>query len=279
MQMHHKANKGPDMKRLLFVFVLLAVSLSAHASMDMSLYIPSPPTGYPTFTAVQSGAWNAGATWGGTAPGLNAVVTIPPNIVVTIDQLELNNSRAPKWVRVEGTLAISNTVSTRFYVETIHVAMGGTLSLGTINTPLPMGQTAEIIFTSPNADFDKTWDKQQVTRGLIADGSVKMFGISRTYAVAVTTDVPKGARTMNLAAVPSNWQPNDELVLAGTYFRRNAGSQDELRHFGSFAGSTLTIAASDTAFQNDHLHVTTGAGTPTPITPNFHIANLTRNVT
>jgi hypothetical protein len=263
------------MKRLLLAVTLLLFSLSVSA-MDPFVFIPSPPTGpqYPVFRAVTSGPWNAPATWGAaTAPSLNSVVTIPVNITVTIDQLESNNTRAPKWVRIEGTLAVSTAVSTRFYAETIHVAMGGTFLLGTAAAPLPLGRTAEIIFTSPAADFDKTWDPQQITRGLIADGSVKVYGISRTYAMAVTNDVPKNARSMNLLSVPSNWQPLDELVLTGTYFRRNAPPQDELRHFGSLSGTLLTIHSTDTAFQNDHLHVSTSGSLP-----NFHIANLTRNV-
>lgn len=267
------------MKRIVVVVLMLFLAALSANAMDAFVYIPSPPAGpqYPTFTAVQSGSWNTPATWGttSTTPGLDSVVTIPANITVTIDQLELNDTRAPKWIHVDGTLAISTAVSTRFYVETIHVAMNGTLSLGTAAAPLPMGRTAEIIFTSPNADFDKTWDKQQITRGLIADGKVKVFGVTRTYAVAVTSDVPKGARTMNLLSLPSNWQPDDDIVLAGTYFRRNAGSQDEVRKVGSINSTTLqlTIKSTDLAYQNDHLHVSTSGAAP-----NFHVANLTRNV-
>jgi G8 domain-containing protein len=255
--------------RLLVPLLVLALAAAAHAVPNPD--IPPTPTGYPIYTAAPAGgSWNAGSTWtSGTVPVPNSVVLIPANVTVTIDHIQNDPASSPKWVRVDGRLSVSTAVSTRFYVETLYITETGTFTIGGEAAPLPLGRTAEIIFTT-TGPIDTSWDAEQMSRGLIAEGPVRIFGIQRTHAIAVTSDVAKGTQAMTLETAPLNWQPDDEIVLAGTYFRRAHEFQDELRQIGSLSGTSLTANA---PYQYNHLHVTSGA-----MRPNFHVANLTRNV-
>jgi len=253
---------------LIVVALLLPYTATATATASD---IPATPSG-TQYIAKASGKWNAATTWtNGATPVAGSVVIIPSAYTVTIDQLEPNATKAPKWVRVEGTLAFATTNSTRFYAETIYVTSTGHLTLGTAAAPLSLSYTAEIIFTSPGTNFDHVWDPEQMSRGLVAEGTVKIYGTTKTPYVVVTNDVFKGGTTtLLLQSTPSNWQANDEIVLAGTYFRRNQPFQDEKRTIQTFAGTSLTVSP---AFSYDHRHVF-DLTTKLP----FHVANLTRNV-
>jgi len=260
---------------LLFALIVALVSVPLSASVFVSIADELPATLPPgtAYTAKSTGGpWHLGSTWvQGTPPGPGSVVTIPAGVTVRIEHFENDSLNAPKWVRVQGRLEVSNTMSTRFYVETIHVTPTGTFALGSPAAPLPANLLAEIIFTS-DGPINRSWDKEQISRGLVAEGPVKVYGASRGVGyLGVTTDVPKNASTMSLAGTPWNWQAGDEVVLTGTYFRRSRPSQEEVRHISSIAPSMLTV---DVPYTYDHLRVST-AGVATP---NLHIANLTRNV-
>lgn len=237
--------------------------------------VPPTPPGHTVYTAATSGSWNDGSTWaGGATPGPNSVAIIPAGVLVTIDHLETNPANSLKWVRIEGTVSVSTAVSTRFYAETIYVTSTGAFQVGSPLVSIPANHTAEIVFTSPGTDFDRAWDPEQMSRGLIAEGKVIVYGTPRTHAVTVANDVLEDSRAMTLESAPSNWQPNDEIVLAGTYFRRGLPFQDELRRIGSITGTSLTIAGADKSFDFDHLQVMALDETPMK----FHVVNLTRNV-
>jgi len=258
---------------LLLTLFLTVTALGQHLHAHG---IPHTPTGYPVVTAATSGSWDDGATWvGGAPPGPNSVVIIPEEVIVTVDHVEANPANSMKWVRVDGVLAMSIAVDTRIYAETIYIAPTGVFAIGSPLISLPSNLTAEVVFTSPGTDFDRVWDEEQVSRGLIAEGKVKVYGAPKTHATVVANNVLKDTRSMTLATVPWNWEVGDEIVLAGTYFRRFQPFQDELRTIGGLTRTgTLTITATEPAFQYDHLQVSSAGGTPLK----FHVANLTRNV-
>lgn len=252
--------------------LLLALTLSSPAFALLTDELPAGPPAGTQYTAKSTGGtWNAGSTWTtGLVPGPGSVVFIPAGVTVTIDHIAPDPAAAPKWVQVAGILNISTTTSTRFYAETIYVTSTGTLQLGTETSPLPNGRTAEIIFTSSGA-IDKNWDREQISRGLVAEGKVKVFGVSRTYAAAVNQDAPAGTQTLTLAVTPSNWQIGDELVVTGTYFRRGRASEEEVRTISSISGNVVTL---NSPLSKNHIRVATAGQSPL----NFHVANLTRNV-
>jgi hypothetical protein len=168
-----------------------------------------------------------------------------------------------------GRLALSFSLSSRLFVETLFV--DGTAAF-TLNPALPAAQSAQVIFIS-SGPIDTNWDKSQISRGLIAEGRVTVLGASKTPFCQVTNDVIKNVTsTLTVTPVPQNWVPNvDEIVLTGSYFRRNAPLQDERRKIIGIAvnGSTATVTV-DSPFSNNHLHVAQGM--------NLHVANVTRNV-
>jgi hypothetical protein len=255
------------------VVVLASVPLSGSVFVSIADELPATLPPGTAYTAKSTGGpWHLASTWvQGGVPGPGSVVTIPAGVTVRIEHIENVPANAPKWVRVQGRLEVSNTVSTRFYVETIHVTPTGTFALGSSAAPLPIHLLAEIIFTS-DGPIVRSWDKEQISRGLVAEGPVKVYGASRGVGyLGVTSDVPKNTQTMTTAGTPWNWRAGDEVVLTGTYFRRGRPSQEEVRRVSSIVPSSLTV---DLPYSNDHLRVSTAGQT----VPNLHIANLTRNV-
>lgn len=249
---------------LTLTFALLAVS-----AFGRKADVPPTPASPAVITANPGTLlWNDPATWStGAVPGDGAVVRIGSGSTVTLR----GDSARIKWIEVVGTgrLALSFSLSSRLFVETLFV--DGTAAF-TLNPALPQTQTAQVIFIS-SGPIDTTWDKSQISRGLIAEGRVTVLGAAKTPFCQVTNDVIKNVtNTLTVTPVPQNWVPNvDEIVLTGSYFRRNAPLQDERRKIVGITvnGSTATITV-DSPFSNDHLHVAQGM--------NLHVANVTRNV-
>jgi hypothetical protein len=239
------------------LFLLLAAATAWARKSD----VPPTPTSPPMIVA-NAGTWiwsDPNAWIGGVVPGDGAVVQIPSNALVTLR----GDSARIKWIEVVGTgrLALSFSLSSHLYVETLFVDGNASFTLSS----LPQGLTAQVTFTT---DGNPVTDAKRMARGLIAEGKVTMLGPAKTPFLKVTADVPKGTNTLTLESAPSNWQPQDEVVLTGTYFRRNAPLQDERRHITNVSGNIVTV---DTPFTYDHLHVSPSM--------HLHLANLTRSVT
>lgn len=249
------------MKITRFTVVLLALFIAASALARMSSIPATPSSPALTSARVGSWSWSDPSAWSPAGvPADGAVIDIPAGSTVTLS----GNSARIKWIQVEGTLALSSTSSSRLTVETLFIDGSGQFNL----TPaLPQIYTANIVFTSSGL-IDTNWDSAQISRGLIAEGRVTIAGAAKTPAYAqVVADVPHGTSTITLDAAPSTWQQGDDVVLTGTYFRRNVPLQDERRKIVNINGKVITV---DSAFTYDHLRVSSSM--------NLHLANLTRNV-
>lgn len=255
----------------LFFLLFFAVTVQAR-----NADVPAVPGAFThTARSPHTGAWTDAASWtNNQVPALGAVVRIPAgsNITLTGDSARI------KWIEVEGTLTLANNNNSHLWVETLYVAPNG---LFTLPTPaLPVGNTAEvtfIVFPHPvtgSRAIDTAWDPQQMSRGLVAEGRVKLYGAPRSYQRLVVLDAPKQTSTIRVDAIGSLWQDSDELVVTASFYRRAQPLQAERRRIAQFginaATNTITLTS---PFTYDHLRVTSG-GT----TPNLHVANLTRNI-
>ena len=253
---------------LLYSCVLLAASSAAVGqTCPASTMFPSAPAAF-THTAVADGAWHAIATWGGSIPGNNAIVCIPAGRSVTVKRQESSRLR---FVQVNGELRMSVSDTTRLYVDTLFVAGGGLFRIGLPGNPLEAGQLAEVVFISWDANaINRAWDQKEESRGLIAEGSVQVFGEPKTHMVPLTANVFRNATSLTLDSTPTNWKVGDEIVLTGSYFQRVEGltsSQDERLEITAISGASIDFSP---GLLHPHLRPTNQQ--------RLHVANLTRNV-
>lgn len=217
------------------------------------------PDSSVTHTAVISGAWTEPATWGGAVPGAGAVVLVPDDIAVAFDATETPDIHG---LRVDGTLAFVTTHSTRLSVGTIVVTHHGTLTVGTVASPIPQGETATIEFTDLG-EIDRTSDPGLFSRGLISHGAVEMCGQPATSHVRLTAGAPAGSTTLYLSHAPTGWHAGDTVLIAGV---NPDAAEDERAEIASVNGEAITLTH-PLAFS----HVGHSGKQP-------HVAHLTRNV-
>ncbi|HWN42048.1 MAG TPA: fibronectin type III domain-containing protein [Thermoanaerobaculia bacterium] len=257
--------------RVLFSLLLpLAGSAAVGQTCPVPGAFPSAPAAF-THTAVADGAWHALATWGGAPPGNGAVVCIPASRKVTVKQQESSRLR---FVQVHGELRMSVSDTTRLYVDTLSVANGGLFRIGFPGTPMEAGQLAEIVFISWNGSaIDLDWDPREESRGLIAEGSIQVFGEPKSHMVPLTANVFKNSTQLAVDSAPSNWKVGDKLVLTGSYFQRVdctepcTSSEDEQVEITAISGASIDFTP---ALSHAHLRPTNDL--------RLHVANLTRNV-
>lgn len=264
----------PHLSRVLFSgLVLLAAATAALGQpcpTPVAVPMFPPPPGPFTHTAVADGNWNVAATWGGSVPGNNAIVSIPLGRKVNVTSQETSRLR---FIQVNGELRMWIQGSTRLYVDTLFVASGGLFVIGDPINTVKTFAVAELVFIAwDNNPIDRTWDPQERSRGFISMGAVHVYGEPKTYMVPVAVDVLKNATSLTAAIAPVTWKANDTVVLTGSYFHRvgaaTLSSQDERR--------TLTVAPTGTsvsftpALVYDHVRPRSDL--------RLHLANLTRNV-
>lgn len=165
-----------------------------------------------THEAVQSGEWDQPSTWqDGVIPTDEANVLIPHGLTVTLDSVETARLRT---VRIDGELEFSPTVNTQILVDTAVVSPGGRLEIGTAETPIAADVTAKMVIIDRGA-IDLTWDKTQLSRGLIAHGETSIYGSEVTAFVPLVGGLAKDATKIELDALPTGWSVGDTLMFPG----------------------------------------------------------------
>jgi hypothetical protein len=238
-----------DFERLEERDLLTDMSTAALALVDNS---------HITTQALRSGNWSNPSTWqNGVVPAANANVLIPSLFSVTLD----GTTNPVHSIRVDGTLQFATNLDTNLVVDTLVVNMTGSLVIGTAANPISAQHQATITFTA-SGPINTRWDPNVMSRGLIAMGTVTMYGAATTPWVTLAHDAAVGATTLTLAQLPANWKVGDEIVLGGTYAK---AIQDEDLHILSIQGNQITVAP----LANAH---TSSNGVP------VYLTDVTRNI-
>ena len=194
-------------------------------------------------------------------PADGAHVLIPYGVKVTVDGMIAAAHR--DTIRVDGTLSFATTVNTALKVDTMVVTDSGRFEMGTETNPVRASVTAHLTFTD-NGPIDRTWDPFGISRGLISQGSVSMYGAAKASSADLIGSAAAGSNSLILMSIPQGWRLGDEIVLAGT----NGGTQqNEVRRIVAMYGSTIIL---DRPLSYNHLQVLP--------TLRIQVANLTRNV-
>ena len=213
-----------------------------------------------THVATRSGNWSDSSTWqNGVVPGAGARIVIPAGQSVTVDQVFQDSF---KTIRIDGTLSFATNVDTQLKVDTLVSTGCGRLEMGTQANPVQANVTAKVLFADDGA-IDLNWDPTQISRGAILMGTTELHGAETTDRVTLASQPVAGAAQLQLNAIPTNWNPGDQIVITGT----QGATSDEVRTIASIAGRTLVL---NQPLELDH------------VTPknhlDVHVVNKTRNV-
>lgn len=191
------------------------------------------PLSAATHRAILDGNWSDPNTWSDQAvPAAGSHVWVMAGRTVTVDGVF---GAAIQTLRVDGTLRFAPDVDTGLKVDTVVVAPGGTLEIGTVATPIAAGHTATITFADTGA-IDRAWDPNGLSRGLISHGNVNIHGAYVTGHVELATAPRRGDTRLALSSAPTNWKVGDRIVLTGVQY-----GQDELLTIRAISGSTVTV--------------------------------------
>jgi hypothetical protein len=227
----------------------------------------------PTVTAVASGAWSSPTTWSTRrVPAVGDLVRIDPGRAVSYD---LVSDTPMSCVDIEGTLRFRTDVNTRLTVGTLTVLETGRLEIGTTESPVAAGVTAEIVIADRPIDLAR--DPEQLTGGLIGLGTVRIHGTPKDPTFVRLAEEPLAGRSNLVLKGPvSGWNVGDRLVLPDTRQlrenERNSASQWEALTLAAVSGRDVTLAA---PLSFNHTGVRRPDGT-LEFLP--HVGNLTRNV-
>ena len=264
--------------------VIVAALVGSYASVlaqDQARLAPASgiPRGIPRICAgadvasVASGAWSSASTWStGKVPAAGDGVLITAETRVSYDVV---SDAAVQCVDVEGVLAFRTDRSTRMTVGTMTVLETGRLEIGTVGTPIAASVRAELVIL--DQPVDTTRDPDQLTRGLIGLGTVRMHGALKTPTFSRTAAEPLAGQTsLRLEQPVSGWRVGDTLVLPDTRQLRqgerggNYVPQWEELQIAAISGSTITVSA---PLAHDHRGARDGAGAI-----EFLGGNVSRNV-
>jgi hypothetical protein len=212
-----------------------------------------------THTAIASGRWTESLTWqDGIIPGEGAKVLIPHDVHVTVDAQVPARLRT---VRVDGGLEFATDRHTRLAVDTLVVGHEGVFRMGSREQPLWPAVSAELVITDAGP-IDRTWDPFALSRGVIVHGEATVYGAEKTPFLPLAAPARRGARWLELADVPVNWNVGDKLVLAGTH---RTEQQDEQLEILQMDGARVRVSP----LRYNHVAAHDGLA--------VHLANLTRN--
>ena len=264
------------------VVVLVGPATSVQAQDHLHLAPASGvPHGVPRICAdvdvasVASGAWSSASTWStGKVPAAGDGVLVKADTRVSYDVV---SDASVQCVDVEGVLAFRSDRSTRIRVGTLTVLEAGRLEIGTVDAPVAADVTAEIVILDQPVDTVR--DPDQLTRGLVGLGTVRIHGAVRTPTFSRVIAEPLAGQTaLRLEQPVSGWSVGDILVLPDTrqLSRGERGEnylpQWEEHRVAAISGSTITVVD---PLEFDHHGARDGAGA-IEFLP--HVGNVSRNV-
>jgi hypothetical protein len=133
--------------------------------------------------------------------------------------------------------------------------------MGTTAAPIAQGVTARLLITDSGA-INRVWDPFGISRGLIAHGSVSIYGAQVDSYSALAAAVSAGTQVLTLKTAPVGWQLGDSIVVAAS----GASTQNESRRIVAIAANVVLLDAPLT-----YSHMAASGDLE------VHVANLTRN--
>lgn len=130
-----------------------------------------------THVAIRTGMWNDRMTWrSGMVPNAASKVLVPAGLAVTID-----GWAECWWLRVDGKLDFSSLKDSALTLDTWVCDAGSSLKIA------PRGKKVLVTFMDVGP-IDTRWDQLELSRGLIAHGTVDIFGegVAPDHALART---------------------------------------------------------------------------------------------
>lgn len=215
-----------------------------------------------THIARRDGAWSDPATWSSGMPGPNARVLVPPELTVTVDE-EIETPIG--WVRVEGALRFSPTADTLLQATTIVITPTGSLAIGAPDDRVRADKTARLHFLPRSAE-ERRRDHSDLAGGLIALGSVQLFGAQYDSFAVPMSRLNKNVSHIAFGVPPVGWRVGDQLLFPAA----NAGSEDELRRIASISDDRMAF---ELEAPLDFAH-----SAPDGVPARVPVGNLTRNV-
>jgi len=179
---------------------------------------------------------------------------------------------------IDGAMEFSDSNSTQLIVDTLYVENGGSLTIGTVDAPMPSSVTVEIVIAN-NGPIDVADDPQLMSRGIVSRGPVRIHGAPKTVHTKVAVDPLAGQSTLTFTEAPTGWQIGDVIVLAGTRYSgwRWDNSIQAVRYFGTEDEVLIITAINDNQVTVDqplvYDHDSPRADLKTSV------ANFTRNIT
>jgi Ca2+-binding RTX toxin-like protein len=188
-----------------------------------------------TSYAVRSGNWTDPSIWhGGVVPANGAKVLIPVGVTVQVDGMI---PARLSTVRLDGSLSFDTTRNTQLQVDTMVVNDCGEFYMGTAAAPIARGVTARLLITD-NGPIDRTWDPFGISRGLITQGTVSIYGAPVDSYESILGSALAGSQSLTMKIAPTGWKVGDSVTIAAT----TAGvAQNETRIIQSIAGNVVVF--------------------------------------
>jgi hypothetical protein len=241
---------------------------------------PPPPA-----SAASCLAWSDAATWGGTPPGLDAAVDIPPGTCILLD----TDPPALGGLTVRGTLRFADTGPRALSADWIHV-LGGALEIGEADQPF---QNDAVITLTHDVTTHQVMPNMGTRALLVTNGRLSLHGRRpATPWTKLNQHAANGATALTVLQPVPDWSANDEIVVAPTDFYGIV--QTDLRTLAGTAngGTTLQLTAGLSAARWGRLqypsaaglaetpagHVPPAAPAPTAIDQRAEVGNLTRGI-
>ena len=185
--------------------------------------------------AIRSGDWSNPTIWhGGVVPASGARVLIPVGVEVTVDSMIPARLAT---IRVDGTLSFDTTHNTQLQVDTLVVSDCGEFEMGTADAPIAAGVTARLLITD-NGAIDRSWDPYGISRGLITQGSVSIYGAAVTSYTTLMLQPVAGSQILTLSSIPAGWKVGDSVVIAAT---TEGTAENESRVISSIVGNVVIL--------------------------------------
>lgn len=194
-----------------------------------------------THRAVGDGAWQDGKSWGAEPPKDGARVIVPAGQEIVV------RSVLPVHLQslvIEGTLRFAHDVPTAITVDTLLVAEGGTLIIGTEAQPVE-SEVQALVSILPFQDPDMPAEDRAFSATFTSFGTVSMHGAEKTGLLALTQIPEPGDRSLALSEEPWGWQEEDLVVIGGNFLPR---AEADVLYVSGVEGSHVLLSGKEDAW-------------------------------